>query len=141
MFVLDTLGGDHAISLGETKMNITFQRDETMTNQGVRTTITSFTITDVDGLIYKFTQKGYTKILKVSFSDPTGLHAEVQPTIKDNNIYYQAPFDLGPTAAPWNTGRLQYIRSPTPLLSQAGICLKLMIPFQVVKSLLIMVYR
>src|SRR5882724_6698287 len=62
MFVLDGQDGDIGVPLGDTKLKITFQRDPTMTSQGIRTTITSFTITDVDGFIYKFARHGLTKI-------------------------------------------------------------------------------
>src|SRR6185437_3306770 len=109
MFILDANGGDHGVALGDSKMKITFQRDPTMVNSGIRTTITSFTITDVDGLIYKFTNHGLSKVLKQEFSNSDGSQPAGQPSITNNGIYYQADFDLGPTAAPWAN---QYMANP-----------------------------
>jgi uncharacterized protein DUF5977 len=110
MFVLDTVGGGRAVLLGDTKMKISFQLDNTMAaSQGIRTTITSFTITDVDGLIYKFTLHGLTRILKTSFSSFDGTKQAGEPKIGNQNYYCQSAFDLGPTASPWYN---QYMANP-----------------------------
>jgi Family of unknown function (DUF5977) len=101
MFILDTSGGDHGVLLGDSKMKVTFQRDPTLINSGIRTTITSFTITDVDGLIYKFTNHGLTRILKTIFSNADGSKTANEPSIGNGGIYCESGFDLGPTAAPW----------------------------------------
>lgn len=96
MFVLDKVNGDFGLSLGDSKMKITFQRDESMitgNTAGMRTTIKSFTIQDVDGLIYKFAQHGTTKVLESSFSDPTAAYPIVQPKMESGGIYHQAGFD------------------------------------------------
>jgi hypothetical protein len=109
MFILDTTGGDHGIPLGDTKLKIAFQCDPSLINSGIRTTITSFTITDVDGLIYKFTYHGLTKLLKSIFSNEDGTKIRTQPTIHNNGVYCQGSFDLGPTSAPWAN---QYMANP-----------------------------
>jgi hypothetical protein len=101
VFILDQVGGDHGVPLADTKLKIAFQRDPTLINLGIRTTITSFTITDVDGLIYKFTQHGTTRLLKEIFSTADGSHTTSQPSISNGGTYCQSGFDLGPTAAPW----------------------------------------
>jgi hypothetical protein len=101
MFVLDTTGGDHGVPLGSTKMKISFQRDPTLITHGIRTTITSFTITDVDGVIYKFTKHGLTKVLKIHFCDKTGNFRANTPTMGTGNAYFQNGFDDGPSASPW----------------------------------------
>jgi len=101
VFVIDTSGGWHGLPLGDTKMKISLQLDPTMTSQGIRTTITSFTITDVDGLIYKFTQHGLTKLLKGVFSNADGSKIANQPKIGNGGVYCQSAFDTGPTASPW----------------------------------------
>jgi hypothetical protein len=101
MFILDTTGGDHGVPLGNTKMQITFQRDPSMTSLGIRTTITAFTVTDVDGLIYKFTLHGLTKLLKADYCSADGNHIQGQPKISNGGVYYQNGFDLGPSATPW----------------------------------------
>ncbi|MBS1918294.1 MAG: hypothetical protein JST87_18655 [Bacteroidetes bacterium] len=95
MFVLDTTGGDHGIPLGDTKLKITFQRDPTMTNQGIRTTITSFSIQDVDGLIYKFTTHGLTRVLCEEFCDQKVTVPIAQPNFGVGNVYFQAGFQIG----------------------------------------------
>ena len=95
MFILDTVGGDHGIPIGDTKLQITFTRDPTMVSQGIRTTITSFSIQDVDGLIYKFSQHGLTRVLCQEFCDQGLTTPIAQPTFKDHGIYYQYGFQIG----------------------------------------------
>ncbi|MFT3948785.1 MAG: DUF5977 domain-containing protein [Agriterribacter sp.] len=102
LFVLDIVNGNKVgVSLGDTKMKITFQEDFTMTSQGKRTTIKSFQINDVDGLIYKFTQQGLTKVLKDEYCDRENWRVQSQPKFDNNNSYVQAAFDIGPVANPW----------------------------------------
>lgn len=96
MFVLDKVNGDYGLSLGDSKMKIAFQRDESMITgsiTGKRTTITSFTIQDVDGLIYKFAQHGTTKVLESSFCEANAAWPIHQPKMKGNHTYYQTGFD------------------------------------------------
>lgn len=110
MFILDTTGGNHGIPLGDTKLKISFQEDPSMaTNYGIRTTITSFIITDVDGLTYKFTYHGLTKLTRSIFSNEDGTKIRTQPTIHDQGIYCQGAFDFGPSSAPWIN---QYMANP-----------------------------
>lgn len=108
IFIIDTSGGWHGVPLGDTKMKINLQLDPTMTSQGIRTTITSFTITDVDGLIYKFTQHGLTKLLKGVFSNADGSKTASQPKINNGGVYCQSAFDVGPSAAPWKNTEMAY---------------------------------
>jgi hypothetical protein len=97
-FVIDTTGGWHGVMLGDSKMKISLQTDLTMaTTQGIRTTITSFTITDVDGLIYKFTLHGLTRLLTSNASNGDGSKLAAQPKISNNGVYCQSAFDDGPT--------------------------------------------
>ncbi|HXB45340.1 MAG TPA: hypothetical protein VNV85_14845, partial [Puia sp.] len=91
-FVVDTAGGWHGVALGDTKIQIALTLDPSMTSQGIRTTITSFTVTDVDGLIYKFTLHGLTKLLKGIFSNADGSHSQTQPKISNGGIYCQSAF-------------------------------------------------
>ena len=109
LFILDTANGDHGVLLGDSKMKIAFQRDPSLINSGIRTTITSFTITDVDGLVYKFTNHGLTRLLRAIFSNADGSKIATQPTIKNGGVYCESAFDLGPTAAPWVN---KYIANP-----------------------------
>jgi hypothetical protein len=95
MFVLDKTNGI-GLSLGDTKMKISFQKDESMitnTITGKRTTITSFTIQDVDGLIYKFAQHATTKVLESAFCFASADYPIHQPKMQANNTYYQFGFD------------------------------------------------
>ncbi len=89
----DGPSGDVGIPLGDTKLKITFQRDETLLNQGIRTTITSFIIQDVDGLLYKFSNKSLSKVLDVSYCDRSLSYVQTQPNFKEGKIYYQSSFE------------------------------------------------
>lgn len=103
LFVLDPTNGDKGVSLGDSKMIITFQRDySVITNNasGVRTVISSFTIQDVDGLTYKFSKKGLTKVLKSEYCDGSAVNILKTPRFKDGHVYYQGGFDEV-TVNPW----------------------------------------
>ncbi|MBX3254206.1 MAG: hypothetical protein KF862_08715 [Chitinophagaceae bacterium] len=107
LFVVDMVNGNGVgQSLGDSKMKITFQTNPAMTSQGKRTTITSFQIHDVDGLIYKFTQHGLVKVLKDEYCDKENGRSITQPKFEDGNSYTQAAFDRGPSAAPWSNSFL-----------------------------------
>src|ERR1700733_14373437 len=108
MFILDTTNSGVGVSLGDTKMQISYQLDPTMTSQGIRTTITSFTITDVDGLIYKFTLHGLTKLLKSNFSNSDGTQIQNEPNIGNGGVYCQSAFDQGPSSSPWVNQYMAY---------------------------------
>ena len=91
------------VSLGDSKMQISFQKDEsvvTNNTSGIRTTISSFTIKDVDGLVYKFTKKGLTKVLKSEYCDSTATQIQKVPQFKNGRVYYQDGFDEV-TVNPW----------------------------------------
>lgn len=95
LFVLDA-ATNTGVSLGDSKMQISFQKDEsviTNNSSGIRTTISSFTIKDVDGLIYKFTKKGLTKVLKSEYCDASATYTQKTPKFKDGHVYYQGGFD------------------------------------------------
>lgn len=109
MFILDTTKNGDAISgtgipLGDTKLKITFQTDDNLINSQIRTTITSFTIQDVDGLIYKFSVHGVTKILKLGYCDESLTQLQAQPTFKNGKVYHQAEFDDGTVKNPFVIG-------------------------------------
>lgn len=109
LFVLDLVNGNGiGEPLGDTKMKITFQRDTTMTSLGKRTTIASFQVYDVDGLVYKFTQQGLTKVLKDEYCDRNNGRIQTQPKFDNNTSYVQAAFDLGPAASPWKNAYMAY---------------------------------
>lgn len=95
LFVLDRSSGGSVILLGDSKIKVWFTRDEAMTYQGlgVRTTINAFYIQDENGLIYKFTQKEYTKILKTNYADGSITGTQIQPEFKDDNVYHEGAFD------------------------------------------------
>jgi hypothetical protein len=84
------------IPIGDTKMKITFQLNESLPNNthlGIRTTITSFAIQDVDGLIYRFITKGITKVLENNYCDVNLVQRTTQPKFKRNRVYHQAGFE------------------------------------------------
>jgi hypothetical protein len=96
-FVIDTTGGWHGVMLGDSKLKISLKTDLTLVNQGIRTTITSFTITDVDGLIYIFSLHGLTRLLTSNASSGDGSKVAGQPKIGNGGVYCQSAFDDGPT--------------------------------------------
>lgn len=104
MFVLDPTNIGIAKPLGDTKMKITFLQDANLINQGIRTKITSFKIEDIDGLIYRFTLHGLSKVLKTEYSDENYNYKKTQPKFKDGKVYYQAAFDNGEIINPWIIG-------------------------------------
>lgn len=94
MFVLpkDSSNLHKGIFLGDTKMTVEFIENLTMSNQGVRTTIDAFTITDEDGLKYKFSQHELTTILKVSYCSPDLQIENTQPKFEDGKVYNETSF-------------------------------------------------
>jgi YD repeat-containing protein len=104
MFVLDptNVAAGGCQSLGDTKMKITFQKDDNLIALGIRTNITSFTIQDVDGLIYKFSRHGLTKVLEMAYCDEYFANKKAAPKFKNDKVYFQSAFD-NPAAIvnPW----------------------------------------
>jgi YD repeat-containing protein len=101
MFVLDPKDIGNCHSLGDTKMKITFQRDDNLIALGIRTNITSFSIQDVDGLIYKFSRLGLTKVLEMAFCDESFTKKRAAPKFKNDKEYYQSGFDNPAIVNPW----------------------------------------
>lgn len=101
MFVLDkrtfnaSTGTGGVLLLGDSKMLVTFGTTDNFVYQGkaCRTTITSFTIQDENGLIYKFTRPGLTKVLRTKYCDATLINPLTQPRFKSDKVYYESSFD------------------------------------------------
>jgi hypothetical protein len=105
LFVLDPAAGSNkCASLGDSKMIITFNEDYGLASQGIRTTITSFTIQDDDGLIYRFKDHGMNKVLESKFCDRSLTQFQEQPAFKPGGIYHQAGFDNPAFVNPWIIG-------------------------------------
>lgn len=101
MFVVDPSNLGNCKLIGDTKVKISFQTDDNLVYQGIRTKITSFTIKDIDGLIYKFTRHGITKILKSEYCDPSATNIYKQPTFKSGFLYDQAGFESSEIMNPY----------------------------------------
>lgn len=101
MFVIDPANPGNCKSIGDTKIKITFQQDANLVNQGIRTRITSFSVQDVDGLIYKFTSHGKVKILKSEYCDAGMTQYLRQPKFQSGKVYHQGGFDNGQIVNPW----------------------------------------
>jgi hypothetical protein len=99
-FALDVVHGI-GVSLGDSRMKISFQTDQTLTGKQIRTTITSFTIQDIDGLTYIFSVHGMTKVLHSDFCDRSLAVPQKQPTFKGGHVYYQSAFDNQGLTNPW----------------------------------------
>ncbi|MBC7687811.1 MAG: hypothetical protein H7211_06485 [Aquabacterium sp.] len=98
-FVLSKLGpnGDVGLLTEDSKLKVSFTRNEAMANNtitGIRTTISAFTITDENGLIYKFDKYELTKVLSTRYCDISASYVDNQPTFGSNNVYYESGFDL-----------------------------------------------
>ncbi|HEU4471642.1 MAG TPA: DUF5977 domain-containing protein [Flavisolibacter sp.] len=118
MFLLNTKNGDYGESIGESKIKISFQRNAsvaTNNSSGVRTSITSFTIQDEDGLIYRFTQRGFTKVLKSAYCDQNLVQSQTQPKFENNKVYNQTGFDEI-TINPWITNSWYLTEIEDPFL-------------------------
>jgi hypothetical protein len=116
MFVLDPQS-TQGISIGESKLKITYQLAD-LTGQDIRTRITSFTIQDVDGLMYKFDRKGLSEVLKIAYCDGDLHYLLKQPKFKNNKIYHQSGFEVpGETIYPWvvDNWYLTQIKDPLTL--------------------------
>jgi hypothetical protein len=120
MFVLDPANGSHGdigMPLGDTKMKITFLRDESLISEGIRTTIKAFAIQDVDGIIYKFEKLALTKALQVGFCDDNHQQLQTQPTIETERVYQQSAFDNNALVHPWIVSSWYLTQIIDPLVS------------------------
>lgn len=98
IFVLSKNGpnGDVGILTEDSKLKVSFTRNEAMaTNNGtgIRTTISAFTITDENGVIYRFDKYELTKVLTTRYCDISTTRVINQPTFGTNNVYYETAFD------------------------------------------------
>lgn len=78
-----------AAFLGDGKLKLWYDIDESMTQQGIRTTITAFHIRDDNGLIYTFSKKETVKVLKTVYTDKNGVGKLAQPNFKNGKVYYE----------------------------------------------------
>jgi hypothetical protein len=92
-FILTKNGTDQCISLGDSKLKIWFERDPTMSSQGIRTTISAFYIQDENGILYKFRQKAIYKVLQVKYTDDAGNPITSTPTADPDQRYMESYFD------------------------------------------------
>lgn len=77
------------VFLGDTKYRGWYYLDESMEQQGVRTTITEFLIRDDRGLVYKFSRKELVQILRTGYTDKNEIALQTQPNFKDGRVYYE----------------------------------------------------
>lgn len=103
LFVLNKYDDSTGYLLGNGKVKIRFQLSSGQLSQGgknIRTRISTFTIQDEDGLIYRFgtynsgsTAFGLSKALRVGYCDADRSQMLKQPQFKGNHVYYQSLFD------------------------------------------------
>lgn len=105
MFILNQeTAFNRGFMLGDSKFIISFEKDQSLvtnTTSGKRTTITAFTIQDDEGLIYKFTKHGMSKVLEYNYCDKNFVKAQHQPKFKNNRVYYQIGFENPTFVNPW----------------------------------------
>lgn len=116
VFVIDTVGDDHGVALNDERIKITFQHNTNLSFSAgsIRTTIQSFTIQDVDGLLYKFSILGVSRVLNTKYCDQSFTHIKSQPKFKNNKVFYQSGFPEANAHKPWVVGSwyLSEIRDP-----------------------------
>lgn len=105
---------DIGLVLGDSKVKIKFQRDPSLPSLGIRTRIGSFTIQDVDGLIYKFSAIGRSQLLETKYCDKYGTYQLTQPKFERGKVYYQKDFDFNSIPSPHiiNSWYLTEIKDP-----------------------------
>ncbi|ULQ52150.1 DUF5977 domain-containing protein [Flavihumibacter fluvii] len=92
IFIVDDVTGNVGITIGNTNLKISYTESD-LTSQGIRTRISSFTIQDVDGLIYRFAKLGVAKILRSEFTDYSKTARARQPDLGYGKVFYQASFE------------------------------------------------
>jgi hypothetical protein len=96
LFVLDKSNKPNVRFLGDSKLKLTYTETD-MTGQGIRTTISSFTIQDENGLIYRFQDKNLAKVLRSRYagvnSNGTLYSLSSAPSISTGSIVTEAMFD------------------------------------------------
>jgi len=103
IFVLDKSAGIGRM-LGDSRIKIRFKLDPTMINDGIRTTITSFSIQDVDGMTYIFARKGKAKVLHADFCDANATQPLTQPKFSAGHVYFQSGFENAKLVNPYVIG-------------------------------------
>lgn len=88
--------------LGDSKMQVSYITEDNMVIDGknIRTTIRSFTIKDENGLIYKFTNRELTRVLKTSYCDKN-LNKITQPKFKNGKVYHEASYEESSIVKPY----------------------------------------
>jgi len=104
MFVVNPGTGNTCSMIGDSKMKITYETDDNLKQQGIRTTITSFSIQDVDGLIYRFRDHGMAQVLESNFCDKNLTQPLTQPEFKSGGVFHQKGFVNPKYVNPWVIG-------------------------------------
>lgn len=85
------------VFLGDTKLKAWYDIDESLLQQNIRTTITAFHIQDEQGLVYTFSKKELTKVLKIVYTDKNEAPKLTQPNLKSGNVYYEKSIEAPST--------------------------------------------
>jgi len=147
LFILGKDNGDIGISLGDSKLKISFIRNESIPN--TRTVIDAFKIQDENGLIYTFRDKGVTKVTRVSYSNASGIPIDGVPNFSDQSVYYQTDVDdlgldenpyvvgswyLSEVEDPLNHRKISYTYSIFNINTPAGQTMELIQPYGVAST-------
>jgi hypothetical protein len=109
MFVLSKNNNNNCLMLGDSKLKASFVTTDNMVyqGQGIRTTISTFTIQDENGLIYRFGKyggsltHGLTKVLKAGYCDANLIAKQTQPKFKHGKVYHESSFDYNDFINPY----------------------------------------
>jgi hypothetical protein len=89
----NSYGGLGPVTLGDTKLRIWFDKDPSMINDSIRTTISDFYIQDENGLIYEFAQHELTRVLETEYTNASLTRKIKQPKLGSGDVRYESMFD------------------------------------------------
>lgn len=90
LFILDKVTKT-GVMLGDSRIKITYELQDMTTNQ-IRTRISSFQITDENGIIYTFSTLALSKVLQTHFYDPNNNSIDYTPSFDGGGVYHERGF-------------------------------------------------
>ena len=95
---------DFGITIGDSKLKIWFEKDETLIQQGIRTSITAFYIQDENSLIYKFRKHSISKLLTRRNTQSSLDYPVPQQPYSFGSVNYESDFDENHSSPTFVTG-------------------------------------
>jgi|694.fasta_scaffold14704_8 hypothetical protein len=114
IFVLDKRRENNigrGFMLGDSKIKIEYHIGQ-ITDPTIRNSISSFIITDENGIRYTFSILEKTRVKKVKFTDKTGNFELQAPEFPTNSVNYQSSFDTPVESYVVNSWHLEQVEEP-----------------------------